>query len=609
MRLRNAWHALRRHLTRYSNIFMSTPQAPATNHSQLKEALIRSKRSFYYVGLFSLCMNITLFALPIYSLQVLDRVMSSHSLSTLFWLTLVTVGLLIFYGLFNAIKTAVLNKIGEWMELHVAPELLSGSVLRSSLGLGSSGSQNYRDLTMVKSFVTGGGISTLFDAPWAVLFLLAVYMINPVLGFVTLMGCFVLFGLAILTEVATKKPVELASKAGMRVNTIAETATRNAEMIEAMGMIGNIAKDWKDHNQRNLDLQAVGASRSNMLYSTSRILRMVIQVAITGVGAWLALENQMTMGGMIASSILASRALSPFESAIGVWKSWLMAREAYHRLDKSFANLGTLRGTIDLPAPTGHIMVEQLVYRPITSQTNIIKGVAFEIKPGEAVGIIGPSAAGKSTLAKLLIGVLPPSNGTVRLDGADIFKWNRQHLGKYVGYMPQDVELFSGTIKDNIARMDKSAPIEKVIEAAQKAYVHDMILQLPHGYETEYTFGNINLSPGQRQRIGLAMALYGNPKYIVLDEPNSNLDGDGERALLQAMNYIRSQGTTLVVVAHRPSIVSAVDKILSMRAGVVEAYGPRDQVLQRYVAAASPMQQPQQPKPQNPPQLAAGAQQ
>jgi ATP-binding cassette subfamily B protein len=559
----------------------------------VKESLRKTKKAFMYIGLFSLCMNIMLLALPIYSLQVLDRVMSSHSMSTLFWLTFVIVGLLIFYGLFNAIKTAILNKIGEWMELNVAPELLSNAVTRSSLALFTSGSQYYRDLGAVKSFVTGGGISTLFDAPWAIIFLLVVYLINPVLGFVTLFGCFALLGLALLTELTTKKPLDLSSKSSIRVNTIAETATRNAEMIEAMGMMRNIIDDWKQHNQRSLDLQAIAANRSNVLYSTSRVFRMVMQVAITGFGAWLALDNQMTMGGMIASSILAARALAPFESAIGVWKSWVVARESYHRLDKSFSHISTLRGSIDLPAPRGVVSVDQLMYRPATSDKPIIKGIGFEIKPGESVGIIGPSAAGKSTLAKLLIGILPPSHGTVRLDGADIFKWNREHLGKHVGYMPQDVELFSGTIKDNIARMDKTAPIEKVIEAARKAHVHDMILQLPRGYETEYSFGNINLSPGQRQRIGMAIALYGNPRYIVLDEPNANLDGDGERALVQTMQYIKSQGITLVVVAHRPSIVGFVDKILAMRGGLVEAFGPREEVLKRYITPPAPAQAPQ----------------
>lgn len=587
---------------------MNNPVANAPQQQTLiTESFQRTKKAFIYVAVFTFCMNIMMFALPLYSLQVLDRVMGSRSLSTLFWLTLVTVGLLVFYGLFSAVRTAVLNKIGEWMELHVAPELLTNAVTRSSLSIYTSGSQYYRDLTMVKSFVTSGGVSTLFDAPWAILFLLVVYAISPVLGFITLLGCFVLLGLAILTEIATKKPTDLASKSAIRVNTIADTATRNAEMIESMGMMSKIIKDWKDHNRRNLDLQAIAANRSNMLYSSSRTIRMVLQIAITGVGALLALENQMTMGGMIASGILAARALQPFESAIGVWKTWVMARESYHRLNKSFANVSNMRGNIDLPAPRGDVTVEQLVYRPPTSDKPIIKGVSFEIKAGESVGIIGPSAAGKSTLAKLLMGILPPSHGTVRLDGADIFKWNREYLGRYVGYMPQDVELFSGTIQDNIARMDKTAPISAVIEAAQKAHVHEMILQLPRGYETEYAYGNINLSPGQRQRIGLAMALFGNPRYIVLDEPNGNLDGEGERALLQAMQVIKSQGSTLIVVAHRPSVVGFVDKIIAMRGGLIEAFGPRDQVLQRYVSQPNPQQQARPAAQGAPNQITQGA--
>lgn len=598
---------------------IAAAMAQNPNTSPVKTAFQRCKKAFYYVGVFSLCMNVLLFALPLYSLQVLDRVMSSHSLSTLFWLTVVMLGLFLFYGVFAGIRTAVLNRIGEWMELELAPELLSTAVTRSSLSLYASGSQYNRDLSAIKSFVTGGGVSTLFDAPWSVLFILVVFMVNPILGFVTLLGCFVLFGFAVITEVATKKLIDLSAKSAIRVNQVADTATRNAEMIEAMGMMGAILKDWKDHNRKNLDLQSISNGRANILYSASRVVRLSLQIAITGIGAWLALDNQMTVGGMIAASILAARALAPFEAAIGVWKSWVVAREAYHRLDKTYESYHPqqLRGTFDLPAPKGHITVDQLVYRPPHSDKPIIKGISLQILPGETIGIIGPSAAGKSTLAKLLIGILPPSHGAVRLDGADIFKWNREHLGKHVGYMPQDVELFSGTIKDNIARMDKNATDASVIAAAQKAFVHEMILQLPRGYETEYVHGNINLSPGQRQRIGLAMALYSNPKFLVLDEPNSNLDGDGERGLIQALQFLRSQKITMAIVAHRPSIVAHVDKILALRNGTIEAFGPRDQVLQRYVpqaggnAPAQPMQagggSPSGPQPQMPQPKAAGA--
>lgn len=558
--------------------------ASSKNSSFLRPLMLRTRRAFVYVGLFSLCLNILMLGLPLYSLQVLDRVMSSHNLNTLIMLTILAGGAFVFFGIFTAVRAFILSRIGEWLEVQLAPLLLASAVSKSSLGIPVSAGQHHRDLVTIKNFIAGTGITTLFDAPWAIIFLLVIYFINPVLGFITLVGAVLLIGFAVITELATKKPLEEANKVLIKGYTISDTASRNAEAIEAMGMLPNIISNWKVHNTRNLELQSIASSRSTLLMCISRIIRLSLQIAVVGAGAFLALQNDMTMGGMIAASILAGRALAPFEAAIAVWKGLLSARDAYSRLEKNVTALPDMRSSMELPPPTGRLEVENLVYRVPTGELPIIKGISFQLNAGQSLGIIGPSAAGKSTLAKLIIGVLPPSHGAVRLDGMDVFKWNREQLGKHVGYMPQDVELFNGTVKDNIARMEMDAPPEKVIHAAQRAGVHEMILRLPKGYDTEFSTTNISLSPGQRQRIGLARALYGDPKFIVLDEPNGNLDGDGEKALVQALFRLKQDGLTFVVVAHRPSIVSSVDMVMMLRDGQIESFGPREDVLRKYTA-------------------------
>lgn len=552
----------------------------------LKEALIRCRRAFIYAGVFSLCINILMLVLPLYSLQVLDRVLGSHSLETLAMLTLVALVSFIFLGLFTAVRTAVFLRISEWLDVKLSPKLLSLAIGRTAAGLPTSASQILRDFSAIRNFVTGNGATTLFDAPWSLIFIFVVYMISPVLGLVAVVGAIVLFLFAVLSEVATKKSIDAANANFIKSMNLAEAATRNAEAIEAMGMMPSIVEHWTRHNGQGLELQNRVNNRSNIIQSTSKIVRLVLQIAVIGIGGWLALDGHMTAGGMIASSILTGRALAPFEAAIGVWKSFVTARDAHHRILHTMMQTPYTRGTMPLPAPVGHLQVENLVYRPTNTDKPIIKGITFQLAPGESLGIIGPSAAGKSTLAKLIVGILQPSHGSVRLDGAETFKWNREDFGQYVGYLPQEVELFAGTIKDNIARMDMDAPPERVIEAAMAAGVHEMILRLPNGYETTVSPGNLTLSPGQRQRIGLARALYCQPRFLVLDEPNLNLDGEGERALVQALANIRGRQITTILVAHRPSIVGSVDKILTLRDGLIETFGPRDQVLQRYVVPA-----------------------
>ncbi len=550
----------------------------------LKPYFLRARRTFLFAWLFSFCASLFMLALPLYSLQVLDRVLSSHSIETLLMLTLIMMVGIVFYGIFSALRTSLLNQIGLWLEAALAPKLLEDAITKSSLGQFVNAAQHQRDLAAIKSFLSGG-VSTLMDAPWSLLYLLVIYLIHPQIGVLTVVGIVLLCGFGVINELAIRKLNALSSEESLKSNLLADTASRNAEAVETMGMMANIIHHWQRFQKPAADHAEHAAARANLIQSVAKIVRLFLQIAVTAIGAWLALNNELTVGGMIASSILIGRALQPFENAIALWKSFLIARESYRRLNAALASTTQLeRGTLELPVPEGHISVENIIYTPAKSAP-IIKGVTFRLAAGESLGIIGPSAAGKSTLSKLIMGLLPPTHGAARLDGAETFKWNRANFGKYVGYMPQQVDLFSGTIKDNIARMDLEAPMENVIAAAQMAGVHEMILRLPNGYETQYDQMRYSLSPGQRQRIGLARALYNNPRFVLLDEPNTNLDGDGERALLGALTRMKQAGITFIVVAHRPTIVSMVDKILVLKSGTVERFGPRDEVLRMYTPA------------------------
>lgn len=559
-----------------------------TKEGQLKQLLRQAKIPIVWVGIFSFASNMLMLALPLYSLQVLDRVMSSYSLNTLLMLSILTVGFFVFYAIFTALRTSVLTAVGDWLQQVLSPRLMGLAVENSAIGMPASASQFQRELMNIKTFITGTGITTLFDAPFSVIFILLIYMINPLLGFLSLCGAAMLLILGVLVEVATKKPLDRSNEIMLRNLQFAEATSRNSEAVEAMGMLPTLIHLWQKQNDEAAIPLSVASGRSNLLLSLSRFLRMILQIAITGVGAWLALQGEVTMGAVIGASIISGRALAPFENAIATWKQWVQARDSYHRVESALSDIPRMRGTMAMPAPGGTLRVENLIYTPPRSTMPILRGIGFDIKAGESLGLIGPSAAGKSTLARLLMGILPPTHGSVRLDGVDIFHWNRKDLGQYVGYLPQDVELFPGNIKDNIARMDPEADSAKVIAAAQKAGCHEMILRLPQGYETEFSQHMMSLSPGQRQRIGLARALYNSPSFVVLDEPNSNLDGEGELALQQAILRMKQAGITFVLVAHKPSIVTHVDKILMLQEGTMKDFGPREAVLRKYTRPSTP---------------------
>jgi PrtD family type I secretion system ABC transporter len=438
--------------------------------------------------------------------------------------------------------------------------------------------QALRDVSQVRQFVASPGIFSLFDAPWVPVYLFVIYLLHPVLFIIAVIGALMLFSLAVANELATRKPLKAANAQNVKALRKTAAAARNAEVIEAMGLMPGITRRWLSDNQGALQQQMLASGRAGLILAASKLCRLVLQVAMLGVGGYLVLRYELTPGGMIAGSIILSRALQPVEQAIGTWKSLLAARSAYTRLKTFMTQTQQRPAEMSLPTPHGHLSVEKVVFTPPGGQRPVLKGVSFALAAGECVAIVGPSAAGKSTLARLIVGAWRPNHGAVRLDGADVYSWERVDFGRHVGYLPQDVELFDGTIEDNIARLGEPDPAA-VVKAARRAGVHEMILGLPDGYRTQIGEGGALLSGGQRQRIGLARAFFGGPRLIVLDEPNASLDSEGEEDLLRAMAKLKSDGATVVLIAHRPSMVSQVDKILFLRDGLVQMFGPREEVL------------------------------
>jgi PrtD family type I secretion system ABC transporter len=536
------------------------------------------RRAFGFVGLFSLSINLLLLTVPLYMLQVFDRVLASQSEETLVFLTIIAIGAVLVLGLLELVRSRILVRASRWLEEMLAPAVFERSIAAALYGRPYR-TEALRDLGQLRSFLGGSAIFSLFDAPWVPIYLLVIFLLHPVVGFVALAGAVVLFALAVLNELLTRNPLRTANRDATHGMQRAEATMRNAEVIDAMGMMPGVVASWLSRNGRALEQQILASDRAGTVLALSKFLRLAVQIAVLGAGAFLVVRHELTPGAMIACSILTSRALAPVEQAIGTWKQVIGARTAYGRLKAHFAEAKLLRATgMPLPAPSGHLRVEGVTFAyPGTTRTTL-KAVSCELLPGEALAIVGPSAAGKSTLARLLIGVWPPNVGAVRLDGADVHAWDRENFGRYVGYLPQDVELFAGTVQENIARLGDARPAA-IHQAAQMAGVHEMILRLPRGYDTEIGEGGSILSGGQRQRIALARALLGPPRFLVLDEPNSNLDGSGEEALSNAIAAVKAAGGTVVIIAHRPRMLTHVDKILLLRNGLVEAFGMREEVM------------------------------
>ncbi|EAR21906.1 type I secretion system permease/ATPase [Nitrococcus mobilis] len=557
---------------------MAAAGVRANTRTELDDALSASRGVFGSVGIFSFFINALMLTVPLYMLQVYGRVLASRSEDTLLMLTILALGLLLTLGLVDLARSRILVRVGARFDNRLSDSVLS-AMLVSRLRSQRTHGQPLRDLETIRTFLTGPGLLALFDAPWTPIFILVIFVLHPVLGFVALGGAVILFALAIVGELITRGPLREASKVSVNSHAFAESSLRNAEAIQAMGMMTGLLRRWLRRQETAIALQALASDRAGGVSASAKIVRQLLQIGMLGVGAYLAIRQVITPGVMVVASIIMARALAPVEVAINSWRSFLSARSAYARLQDLMAQWRPAQEPMKLPKPSGVLAVEGVVAAPPGATKAILKGVSFALSKGEMLGLIGPNAAGKSTLARLLVGVWEPAAGHIRLDGADVCRWNREQLGPHVGYLPQDVELFDGTVAENIARFHEQPAGDKVVAAAKRADVHEMILELPEGYDTPIGEGGSVLSAGQRQRIALARALYGDPVLIVLDEPNSNLDAEGEEALRTALTNLRAAGKTVVVIAHRPAIINAVDKLLVLRDGRVNMFGPPAEVL------------------------------
>jgi len=536
------------------------------------------RQAFLRVGAFSFVINMLMLMPAIYMLQIYDRVLVSRSGTTLVLLTVITVVLFVLMSILEYVRSGILVRVGNQLDVALANRVFTAAFERNLQRQGGNPAQALSDLTALRQFLTGSGIFAFFDTPWTPVFIIVAALLHPLIGLFCLVGGVILLALAWLNEMLTRKPLAEANSHAIAAGQYANNNLRNAEVIEAMGMLGSLRKRWQERQQKFLALQSLASERAGVIGAVSRFVRITLQSLVLGLGAWLALDDIVTGGAMIAGSILMGRALAPVDQVIAVWKQWISARAAYHRLNEMLAAFPESEDRLLLPAPHGEITIENVSAAPPGTKQVVLKNLAIRINQGDVVAVMGASASGKSSLARLLVGVWRAQVGSVRLDGADVSSWNKAQLGPYIGYLPQDVELFEGTIAENIARFGE-LDSQAIVTAAQMAGVHDMILHLPQGYDTPIGVDGNSLSGGQKQRIGLARALYGSPVLIVLDEPNSNLDEIGEAALAQAILQAKSQRRTVVVVTHRPSTLSVVDKILILREGALAAYGPRDDVL------------------------------
>jgi len=569
--------------------------AKKTIMSDLHEALGLCKGAFLSAAAFSLVINLLMLTPTIYMLQLYDRVLSSRSLETLVMLTLIVVAIFATQGALEWVRSQILVRVSTKLETLLNKRLFVIAYKQSLYSGGQNASaQPLDDLTSLRQFLTGNGLFAFFDAPWLPIYIALMFMFHPYYGWVAIFAAIVLTILAIINEKITHSVLAEANGLAAQGRALVNKNLRNAEVIESMGMLANIHARWLKGSEKVLFLQGIASSRAGLLTSMSKTLRMLFQSLVLGLGAYLAIQQEISPGLMIAGSILLGRALAPIDLMIGSWKGFVLARAQYSRLNELLTQIPEDKETMELPAPKGKLSVEQAMIVPPGSKVPVIKGISLEIEAGDSVGIVGPSGAGKSTLVRALLGIWPAANGKIRLDGADIFSWDRMELGPHIGYLPQDIELFEGTISENIARFGE-VDSGKVVAAAQMSDVHELILRLPEGYDTMIGAGGGNLSGGQRQRIGLARALYGVPKLVVLDEPNSNLDDLGEKALALALANLKAAGTTVIVVTHRNNILGSVDKLLMLNEGAVLAYGPRDEVLAQIQKKQTPPAQSKRP--------------
>jgi PrtD family type I secretion system ABC transporter len=552
--------------------YQGVEMIPDTPLTPLTRATTEAKRILGRVAGFSFLINLLMLVSPLYMLQIYDRVLSSGSGPTLLYLTIFAAACLVTMAALELVRSRILVRLGGKLD-----KLLSREVFTTVLSNGRTG-QLFRDLDNLRSFLTGAGMLSLLDSPWTPVYIALVYVLHPMLGHVALAGAIVLFILGLLNERATRTPL---MKAGMEMaasTQFAELSARNSDVVHAMGMLPGLQAVWRKWHDSGLRLQAEASDRAGEIAATAKFVRIFLQVAILGVGAYYVIGQEITAGVMIAASIIMGRGLAPVESAIGAWRGFLQAREGYGRIKEELEKNAYGVEPMPLPAPSGALSLENVIAIPPGGKKPVINNISADLKAGVSLGITGPSAAGKSSLARLIVGAWKPFSGTVRLDGVNLATWKREEVGPHIGYLPQDIELFPGTVAENIARFGR-VDSSQVVEAAMLAGAHQMILELPDGYDTIIGPAGNNLSGGQRQRIGLSRAFYGFPPLIVLDEPSSNLDAEGEAAVRQAIDALRAMGKTVVVIAHRPSLLGGTNVMMVIQRGVVTSFGPTHQVM------------------------------
>lgn len=558
--------------------------------SELAEALRACRSAFLAVGLFSGVLNVLMLAGSLYMLEVYDRVLPSRSLPTLVGLSVLLLVLYSGQGVLEFVRGRVLVRIGGALDEALGGRVYQ-SILRLPLKTGRNGDslQPMRDLDSVRVFLSGSGPTALFDLPWLPLYLFIIFMFHWLLGVTALVGALVLVALTIMAERQTRRPVSSGTSSGVRRNGLISAANRNAEVVAAMGMAGGLTARWENANLDYIGEQRKVSDIAGGFGAISRVLRMLLQSAMLGLGAWLVIEGQATAGIIITASILSGRALAPVDLAIANWKGFVTARQGWQRLNRVLAALPAETEPMLLPPPSANVSMQNVAVGAPGTQRLLVQDIGFAMEAGHGVGIIGPSGSGKSTLVRALVGAWQPAVGRIRLDGADMDQWSQAERGRHIGYLPQDVELFAGTVAENIARFELDADAGAIIAAAKAAGAHDLIVGFREGYETEIGDHGEALSAGQRQRIALARALYRDPFLVVLDEPNSNLDMDGEQALIKAMLGVRDRGGIIVIVAHRPNVLAAVDFVMAMNQGRIHAFGPKDEVFAKMFPALRPV--------------------
>jgi len=543
----------------------------------MRAFLVQFRSYFFAAAAFSLVINMLMLAPALFMLQVYDRVVSSRSVETLVMLFALTLAALMVMAYLDAIRQRLLARAAIRLERQLGPRVLGNMLRQSAHGNRSASLHGLRDVNALRTFLTGPGVIAIFDAPWVPIFILIIFLFHPLLGAVAIAGAALLVLLTILNEKLSRRAIEAMQTDARIAGRFVDQSLGNAEVVGAMGMVDNVTQDWREMSHKVMHSQFQANQIGTFLTSLTRFLRQMLQVVMLATGAWLTIEQLTTPGVMIAATIILGRALAPIESLIAGWKSLVEARGAYGRLAQLIETESTEADPMTLPAPEGALAAENLVFGFRGQELPIVRRVSFALDAGTTLAIVGPSGAGKSTLARLLVGVWHPISGAVRLDGADIRSWPRERLGPHVGYLPQNVEIFAGTVSENIARLG-AVDSGEVIKAATRANAHEMILALPKGYDTQVGEGGMLLSAGQRQRVAFARALYGNPRLLVLDEPNSNLDAAGEAALAKAIRLLKSEGVTLVVITHRLPLLAAVDKVMVFVNGVVEKFGPLSEV-------------------------------